>query len=319
VVAVADPSYAPGLRPEVTLERFAFGRGRYRPDTLLRLYRVLRRHRPDVIHAQANMAAVMVGLVGRFLPAARVATIHNQKRSTGMFRRFDRVIAVSKGVAACVAGMDPVVVYNGIEPRPAGAAGKDGPTRLPRARDGRPVVLAVGRLVTAKGFDLLINAWGGLDADLMIVGEGPERPALEARVAALGLADRIRLPGHRDDVPTLMQGADLLVIASRREGFSYVLLEALQAGLPVVATRVPVADEILPEPYLVATGDVGALHRCLAVTLADLDGAKAAFAPVWRFARTELTLERMVARTEAVYRDAVAGRSGGVAAPDAAR
>jgi glycosyltransferase involved in cell wall biosynthesis len=309
VVAALDPAFREGLGPEIGLEGIDAGRGRHSPALLLSLRGVFRRHRPDVIHAQGNKAAALVRQAARFLPARRVATIHNQKRGTRMFRGFDRVIAVSKGVAACVSDYDPVVIYNGIAPL----------SREPRAgvvddllggSRTRPVAVSVGRLVSAKGIDVLIDAWADVEADLVDVGDGPERGRLLARIEQRDLGGRVHLIGHRDDVPDLLSGADLMVISSRREGFSYVFAEGLRARLPVVSTDVPVANELLPEDCIAPPGEVAGLRDVIGRALADLPALRQRFEPVWTFAEKNLTLEAMVARTAALYDAVVAGRSG---------
>lgn len=108
---------------------------------------------------------------------------------------------------------------------------------------GRPWQIAsAGRLVREKGFDLLIAAIGRLlaehrDCRLTIYGEGPERARIEAQIAAAGLDGIVRLAGHVADPGQAMAAADLFVLASRREGFGNVLVEAMHQGIPVIATR----------------------------------------------------------------------------------
>src|SRR5690606_4424244 len=86
--------------------------------------------------------------------------------------------------------------------------------------------IAIGRLVPAKGLDLLVEAWQGIDANLWIVGDGPEKLLLESRIQQLNLSEKIQLLGHRDDINDLLQQADFLVISSRNEGGPYTLSEA---------------------------------------------------------------------------------------------
>lgn len=105
--------------------------------------------------------------------------------------------------------------------------------------DGRFRLLGVGRLVPQKGFDVLIEAFGRLADrfshwDLVIHGEGSQRPALEAAIARLGLAGRVRLPGLTADIEGAFLGAHALAFPSRFEGFPNALAEAMAAGLPVI-------------------------------------------------------------------------------------
>jgi glycosyltransferase involved in cell wall biosynthesis len=111
-----------------------------------------------------------------------------------------------------------------------------------RPRQERPPQLvAVGRLTEQKGFDLLIKAFARIadqfpDWNLLIFGEGPERPRLEAMVEEYGLQDRLRLPGSTDRHGEWIAAASLFALSSRYEGFANVVGEAMQAGLAVVAS-----------------------------------------------------------------------------------
>jgi glycosyltransferase involved in cell wall biosynthesis len=117
-------------------------------------------------------------------------------------------------------------------------------------------VLAVGRLVEAKGFDILLEAWAIVareapDWRLEIVGEGPARPTLEALVVQYGIAGTVSMPGARTDITSAYQQAGVFCLSSRYEGFGLVLLEAMAFGLPVVAS----ACETGPKALLVEGGN----------------------------------------------------------------
>lgn len=306
VIAIAHPEFRDSLGGSVVFEPFDLGGWRYSPRALYRLYRLLTKHRPAIIHAQANRAAAMVGALRPVLGGKCIATIHNLKRNTQMYRRFNRVIAVSRQTASQLTHPHVDVVYNGIDPPPVPS--EAGTTYLQAALGQQlaaPVVMAVGRLVPAKGFDLLLQAWADIPAVLVIVGEGPERQKLEHYVRDHDLADRVIFAGYRNDVTALLASADLLVISSYKEGFSYVLAEGLHVQRVAVATRVPVAMEILPEEFLVDCGDAPRLAAAIKRVLADPAAARRAFAGVWEFAARELTLTRMVERTEQVYQKAM--------------
>src|SRR5262249_9818316 len=150
-----------------------------------------------------------------------------------------------------------------------------------RARLGlepnRFVVGAVGRLSAEKGFDLLIRAVGrllkgGADVQLIIVGDGEERPRLEALITELGLVDRVLMLGYRPDVSELYQAMDVYALSSLSEGLPNVLLEAMALEVPIVATRIAgvprlVRDEVTG--LLVEPGSVDALTHGLDRLLAD--------------------------------------------------
>jgi glycosyltransferase involved in cell wall biosynthesis len=305
VTAIVHPMHAQALTSRVHLVPMDLAGGRFDPRVLLRLYRAVRRAAPDVVHSHANKATAMLALLKPFLPMSFVATLHNHKSRVWMFRGCDAAIAVSQSLADCLPGQKVTVIPNGIAPpAPVAAA------RVAAIRDsavGRPLVLAAGRLVQAKGFDLLLAAWRAVPAPLWIAGEGPQRSRLEALIHDYGLQDRVKLLGQRDDIDALMQAADLLVLPSRREGFPYVLLEALHHRLPVVATRVPGAVDVLPQAWLVPVENAAALVAAVNRARSDPGRLLADFATVWQRAQEELSLATMVQRTEAVYRRVLHG------------
>ncbi len=115
----------------------------------------------------------------------------------------------------------------------------------------RPTLLSVGHLIERKGHRRVIEALRQLpDYELLVAGEGPERAALEALARQCGVEDRVRLLGARPhaDLPALYTAADMLVLASSREGWANVLLEAMACGTAVVASPIPGNPEVVQEP-----------------------------------------------------------------------
>lgn len=301
------------------------------------LVRIVREVRPDVVHTHSSKA----GVLGR-LAASRAgcrATVHtphtfaflfdamfsaNKRRlfraiETRLARRTTRLIAVSAGeastmVTAGVVAQERVrVVPNGVDPTKWAGATPVSAQDLGLPAGSRTILVA-GLLNPAKGQDLAIEALAleplrSLpDVHLLLAGHGDDLPALRAQTAAAGLAERVHFLGWREDLPALMTSADVLLLPSRWEGMPYAVLEAMAAGLPVVATRVDGASD------LVVPGETGAL-----VDVGDAAGMAQALAELFALGAERLhalgargrervlagyTIQHMVAATRAVLREA---------------
>lgn len=146
---------------------------------------------------------------------------------------------------------------------------------LAPTRAGGRLIVAAGRLVKEKGFDVALRAFARLgdpSARLAIVGEGPQRAALASLALSLGVAERVSFPGYAPDIGGWLEAARVFLLSSYYEGYGAVVLEALAAGRPVVATDgTPAADELLvglPGCAVAAVGDAGGLAAGLARALA---------------------------------------------------
>ncbi len=295
------------------------------------LRRELRAFRPDVVHLHTpNPLACGAWLAagprrGRQGPrtGARLAVWHHadivRQRALGRL--------VAPLVGACLARADGICVSSaalrdgarelaphrdrvavipfGIDPRPfAAAPAGDGP------------LLFVGRLVPYKGLDVLLEAMASLPAArLLIVGTGPARPDLEARAAATDLAGRVRFLGAVADaeLPVLLTRARALVLPSRdrSETFGLSLLEAMAAGVPVIASDLPTGVRELCRPgetgWLAAPGEVSSLRRALAEALADPAEARRRGAAGRRLVAARYTRERMATGLVDWYRRLLGG------------
>ena len=197
------------------------------------------------------------------------------------YRYADGIIAVSQGVADDLAEVAKIpreritVIYNPVVTDEMLAAARK-PADHPwfDAKD-RPIVLAVGNLAKVKDFPTLLRAFRSLqhhfDARLVILGDGPERAALEVQIKTLGLEGDVALPGFVDNPYAFMARSDVLVMSSAVEGFGNVLVEALACGCPVVSTDCPSGpSEILADGdfgSLVEIGDDDAMAAAIAKTL----------------------------------------------------
>ena len=144
---------------------------------------------------------------------------------------------------------------------------------LPRADGSGLRVLVVGRLEPQKNIALALEAFArsqhARTAELVILGEGRERAALTRHAQRLGIADRVRMPGHCADVMGALSTASLLLLTSRYEGYPAVVVEAIAAGVPVVATRCsPALDEIMGRAPHGAIVEAGAAAIATAIDVA---------------------------------------------------
>ncbi len=302
ISVVAHDKYGDRFEESIHFFPVNLARGRRNLIALWQLWCALRASGAAVVHAHGSKAASMVGTLLPWLRMGSVATLHSRKKQVGMFRRFQRVIAVSRISTLNLDHPGIRVIHNGIvPPAPVSAPAFDAWAGL----TGSKRVLAVGRLVPVKGFDVLLEAWRDIDASLVIAGDGFEQARLESLVDANHLTDRVRLLGHRTDVSALMAAADLFVISSHYEGCPYTLVEALHMHLPVVSTAVGAMPEILPEKYLCPPNDAEALHELMATTLAAMSGLRASLASVFEHAEKALTFDVLLAQTENIYAEVI--------------
>lgn len=249
----------------------------------------------DIIR-QRVLGAVFTPVLHRFLRGAHaiLASSPDYARSSAVLRRHaDRVRIVPFGIRADAFA----------------SADADEVARL-RTLYGSRVVLAVGRLVYYKGFDYLIRAMSRVDGHLVILGDGPMRARLDALAKQAGVADRVTIAGGVPHVAPYYHAADLFALpaVARSEAFGLVQLEAMAAGLPVVNTRidsgVPYVSRDGESGITVPPADVQALAGALGHLL-DAPRARRRLGDGARErVRREFSLERMVAHTIAIYREA---------------
>lgn len=254
---------------------------------------------PDVVHAHGvragAFAALAVGLKRRPARPALVVTVHNtppEGRAMSVVhaalertcaRRADLLLCASADLAARLRARGAAEVEQVDVAAPAGPQPTPAETAAARgeiAEAGRPVVLAVGRLARQKGLDVLVAAaarWRQRDPRpvTVIVGAGPLAGRLRAQAARDADGD-VRLLGARDDVPALLAAADVVVVPSRWEARALIVQEAMQAGRPIVATRVGGIPELTGEDGAVLVSPGDPVELAAAVTALLDDPAKAA-------------------------------------------
>ena len=245
--------------------------------------RTLRRLKPDVCHINLRTPYdAQYGLLAALLGPGRVVAVEHLplpsdsplkrwiKRRTS--RRLDGHVAVGERAARAVeqdARLPPGsvrVLRNGVPARTTRR-------RDDAARSGRTRIVAVGRLDVQKGFDVLIRALPMLpELTVTVIGEGAERDALQTLARELGVAGRFELAGRRACAAELLPDYDALVLPSRNEGLPLVVLEAMEAGLPVVASDVGSVSEAVEHEetgLLVPPGDSALLAAAIERVLED--------------------------------------------------
>ncbi len=267
----------------------------------------------DVVHTHLVHADVLGALVRR--DRLLVSTKHNDDPfRTGPFRFVERALTRRAARAICITealrrfnvervGLPAeklAVVPYGLDEPPAAWGSNE--LELPEGK----LVVAISRLVRQKGLDVAVEALAGIDATLVVLGEGPERARLEALARARGV--RLLLPGRVGDVAVVLRRADVLVHPARWEGFGLALLEAMLCGLPVVASRVSSIPEIVVDGetgVLVPPDDPAALAAALTRVLAAPGrlGANGLAR-----ARSEFSVAAMAERTVQIYVDETQGR-----------
>jgi glycosyltransferase involved in cell wall biosynthesis len=289
---------------------------------LREIHAVLAELRPDLVAAHSSKAGILGRLAGRSLQIPVVFTAHGWAFTPGVppfraavYRRIERLVAplasriitVSEfdrrlAVESRVAAEDRVVtVYNGIPGVPAAL----------RADPGRtPVRLVmVARFGPQKDHPTLLRALAGLVEHpwhLELVGEGPLSGQMEALASSLGIRDRVHFLGQRMDVDQILANAQISLLVTNWEGFPLSILEAMRAGLPVVASGVGGVGESLRDGetgFLVPPGEVEPLRDRIRRLLVDSQLRVRLGARGRAVYEEHFTLEHAVTRTLAVYAD----------------
>jgi glycosyltransferase involved in cell wall biosynthesis len=226
---------------------------------------LFRQAAPDIVHSHGYHADVVAGDVARAAGSATVSTAHGftqgpwRNRLYEMLdrialRRFDAVVAVSRPLADGLRGSgipaDRVHLVPNAWSRIAPSLDRD-VARRELGLDASELVIGwVGRMSPEKGLDVLVDALamlGDLPVRICAIGDGPERGPQEARAVAAGVGKRIRWMGLVREADRYFPAFDVLVLSSRTEGVPMVMLEAMAAGIPVVATAVGGIPDVVSE------------------------------------------------------------------------
>lgn len=303
---------------------------------LWRFLRTVRKERIDVIHAHELGMGFYAAVTARLLSLPCVITLHGRSssatRSASRVRAYRfamrscRTVAVSHELATWISdrfGLDQDelrVIHNGVDAVEVDVEKVATHRREVRRElgigDDAVVATTVGRLFAVKNHPLLLQAARRVavsepSTHFVLVGDGPERSRLQSLTASLGLDGRVHFLGERGDVDRILAASDLFVLPSLSEGLSIAILEAMAAGLPVVATDVGDNHFLIKNGlngFLVESGDEEALADRVLALRRDSGLRRELGTEGRRLTRDHYSSARMLAQYRDVYEEALRGR-----------
>ncbi len=290
--------------------------------------RAIRAFQPDLLSAHSTKAGYTARMLGFALRKPVVFTAHGWSFTEERNSRAKRLLVLAEWFAAkatakliCVSERDRqlalrlklapaarvVTIHNGVDPTPfVSAVGAQVRTRLNLGEE--PVLTMVGRLSPQKDPGALLEAASRLRGTykLLVVGDGGLRTDLEQFTTQKGLENQVIFTGQREDIPEILAASDVFALSSRWEGLPYTVIEAMMAGLPVVATRVGGMAELVRDGvtgFLVPSNDPQHLAEAIQKLLDNPELRHRMGRAGRAKALKEFTLDRMLTETQAVYEE----------------
>lgn len=232
-----------------------------------RLFRIIRNENPDIINAHLFHAIIMARIMRLFTSGIKViSTLHNENlggRFRGLILKLTDFLSLANTTISetvtnkmrrigAVPENKVVTIHNGVN---IDRFKEQEHAQNIREEFGLPndskILLSVGRLARAKGYDILIDSFSALRGKnnifLLIIGEGPERPLLESKIKEFGLSGRVFLPGSRHNIEAYLSETDIFILPSRWEGMPMAIIEAMVAKRPVIATAVGGTKDLIED------------------------------------------------------------------------
>ena len=303
--------------------------GKWDPTVALRIAALARRDRVRLLHATGVKGTLAARIAARLTGARTLLHVHDLNDPGAVLgalqgllaRPTDAAVCVSQAVRELASGRYHVrpervcIARNGIPLealRQAGAGARSDVRAELDIEPGRPVLAVIGRLHPVKGHRALLTMLPAIvhscpRAQLLVIGDGPERPACEALARGLGISGQVRFLGKRSDVPRLLSAIDLVLMPSQSEGLGLAAIEALAAGRPVIAFAVGGLPEVVVDGLngrLVPPGDCEAFTRAVIDTLQD-SGQRLSYARGAASSAQNFGVEAHVERLIACYRMAL--------------
>lgn len=304
---------------------------KFNPAVALKVAKIARQNGCKILHASGFKGSLVARVVARIVGARTIVHLHDQLLPSRFVSALHRVAARPLDLGICVSRGVQEAAIKGYHLRPDRLRVVHNGIRLERIRDvaagtrslvreslgfapASRVIAMVGRMYPVKGHRSMLQMMGRIAktcsaALLLVVGDGPERPACEAMVEQLGLRKHVRFLGHRTDVPELLAASDFVVMPSQTEGLGLAAIEALAAGRPVVAFDVGGLREVVTDGAdgrVIRAGDQDAFVEAIVTLLSDQHllnacGEQAALAA------ERFSLNRHIDKLLSCYREAAAG------------
>jgi glycosyltransferase involved in cell wall biosynthesis len=305
---------------------------------LLRLRRLMKRERIEILHAHDFYSGLIGSVAARLAGVRVIACQRHLKLSDRRVHRWGqrviqrlahRILVNSEAIRDYIITRDRaaarkiVVVKNGISPRAGATEHGVGEEVRRQAHDelcrelgidlGAMLVGVTARLQPVKGHRYLIEAAAQVvrinpGAHFVLVGDGPLRGEIENQIAQLGITENVHLLGDRKDAPRLAAAFDLVVLASLHEGLPNAVMEAMAAGVPVVATAVGGTKELIADGetgFLVPAGDASALASRIAFALSNRAKSIEMAGGAYEFVMDRFGVNRMVESVESLYDEVI--------------